>query len=57
MCNSTSFWTLIPRDTDYSSILESSLSIVVQHICLDSRRSDLALLNTLLLGSTESAGS
>ncbi|MHB1605813.1 MAG: sensory rhodopsin transducer [Leptospirales bacterium] len=45
------------RDTDYSSVLESSMPIVVQHTRLDSRRSDLALLNTLLLGSTESAGS
>jgi len=37
----------IPRDTDFSSILRSSVPVVVQHTRLDSRRPDLALLSTL----------
>ncbi|HEV2540945.1 MAG TPA: sensory rhodopsin transducer [Frateuria sp.] len=37
----------IPRDTDYSSVLESDLPIVVQHTRLDSRQAALALLSTI----------
>ena len=37
----------IPRDTPYSSVIESSLPIVVQHTRLDSRQSALALLSTM----------
>ncbi|MGA9333770.1 MAG: sensory rhodopsin transducer [Rudaea sp.] len=37
----------IPVDTDYSSVFESSLPIVVQHTRLDSRQSALALLSTI----------
>lgn len=37
----------VPRDTDYSSVIESSTPIVVQHTRLDSRRSDIALLSTI----------
>ncbi|HTJ46151.1 MAG TPA: sensory rhodopsin transducer [Kofleriaceae bacterium] len=36
----------IPRDTDFSSVLESDVPIVVQHTRLDSRRAELALMTT-----------
>lgn len=38
---------VIPRDTDYSSVIQSSLPIVVQHTRLDSRKAALALLSTI----------
>ena len=41
----------IPRDTDYSSVFESDLPIVVQHTRLDSRQAALALLSTIAYGS------
>lgn len=41
----------IPRDTSYSSVIESSLPIVVQHTRLDSRQSALALLSTIAYGT------
>jgi hypothetical protein len=37
----------IPRDTDYSSVIESDVPIVVQHTRLDSRQSAAALLSTI----------
>lgn len=37
----------VPRDTDYSSVIESDLPIVVQHTRLDSRQPALALLSTM----------
>ncbi|HET6806002.1 MAG TPA: sensory rhodopsin transducer [Frateuria sp.] len=37
----------IPRDTDYSSVIESDVPIVVQHTRLDSRQAALALLSTV----------
>lgn len=37
----------VPRDTDYASILESDVPIVVQHSRLDSRQSANALLSTI----------
>jgi hypothetical protein len=37
----------VPRDTDYSSVFESDLPIVVQHTRLDSRKQALALLSTI----------
>jgi hypothetical protein len=37
----------IPRDTDYSSVFESDVPIIVQHTRLDSRRAEIALLSTL----------
>ena len=36
----------IPRDTDYASVFESDVPIVVQHTRLDSRRAELALMST-----------
>ena len=37
----------VPFDTDYSSIFESDLPVIVQHTRLDSRRAELALLSTM----------
>jgi hypothetical protein len=37
----------VPRNTDYSSVIESSVPIVVQHTRLDSRLAELALLSTM----------
>ncbi len=36
----------IPRDTPYSSLIESDVPVVVQHTRLDSRQSENALLTT-----------
>ncbi|MCG7600850.1 sensory rhodopsin transducer [Halomonas sp. McH1-25] len=37
----------VPRDTDFASVIESNVPIVVQHSRLDSRQSELALLSTV----------
>jgi hypothetical protein len=37
----------IPRGTDYASVIESDVPIVVQHTRLDSRQSANALLSTI----------
>lgn len=37
----------VPRDTDYSSVIESDVEIVVQHTRLDSRQAENALLSTI----------
>ena len=37
----------IPRDTDYASVLESDVPIIVQHTRLDSRRAEIALMSTV----------
>lgn len=36
----------VPRDTDYSSVFESDVPIVVQHTRLDSRHAEISLLST-----------
>jgi hypothetical protein len=36
----------IPKDTDFSSVFESDIPIVVQHTRLDSRRAEISLLST-----------
>lgn len=41
----------VPRDTPYSSVLESTKPIVVQHTRLDSRQPALALLSTIAYGT------
>lgn len=41
----------IPRDTDYSSLIESDIPIVVQHTRLDSRQPANALLSTVAFGA------
>jgi hypothetical protein len=37
----------VPRDTDYASVIEADVPIVVQHSRLDSRKSEVALLTTI----------
>jgi hypothetical protein len=37
----------VPRDTDYASVIESDVPIVVQHTRLDSRQAENALLSTV----------
>lgn len=42
----------IPLDTDYASVIESDVPIVVQHTRLDSRQSENALLSTIAYASS-----
>ena len=42
---------VIPRGTDYASVIESDVPIVVQHTRLDSRQAENALLTTVAYGS------
>lgn len=37
----------VPLDTDYASVFEADIPIVVQHTRLDSRRAEIALLSTI----------
>jgi hypothetical protein len=37
----------IPRDTDYASLIEADVPIVVQHTRLDSRQAETALITTV----------
>ena len=37
----------VPKDTDYASVIESDVPIVVQHTRLDSRQAENALLSTI----------
>jgi hypothetical protein len=37
----------IPRDTNYSALVESNVPVVVQHTRLDSRQAELALMTTM----------
>ena len=37
----------VPRDTDYSAIVQANVPIVVQHTRLDSRRAEIALMTTM----------
>jgi hypothetical protein len=37
----------VPRDTDYASLFESNVPIIVQHTRLDSRDPHIALLSTI----------
>ena len=41
----------VPRDTDYASVIESDVPIVVQHTRLDSRQAENALLSTVAYGT------
>jgi len=41
----------IPRDTDYASLIESDVPVVVQHTRLDSRQAENALLTTIAYGT------
>lgn len=37
----------VPKDTDYASVIESNVPVVVQHTRLDSRQAENALLTTI----------
>lgn len=37
----------IPKDTDYASLIESDIPVVIQHTRLDSRQAENALLSTI----------
>jgi hypothetical protein len=41
----------IPPGTDYASLIESDVPVVVQHTRLDSRQAENALLSTIAFGS------
>lgn len=41
----------VPRDTDYASVIESDVPIVVQHTRLDSRQPENALLTSVAYGA------
>jgi hypothetical protein len=43
----------VPTGTDYSSLIESDVPIVVQHTRLDSRQADSALLSTIAFAGNE----
>jgi hypothetical protein len=43
----------IPRDTDYASVIESDVPIVVQHTRLDSRQADNALMTTIAYAESD----
>ena len=42
----------IPLDTDFASLIESDVPIVVQHTRLDSRQAENALLSTIAYAAT-----
>lgn len=42
----------IPHDTDFASVIESDVPIVVQHTRLDSRQAENALLSTIAYAAT-----
>jgi hypothetical protein len=44
---------LEPKDTDYASVIESDVPVVVQHTRLDSRQAENALLSTIAFASNE----
>jgi hypothetical protein len=37
----------VPRDTDYASVFESDVPIVLQHTRMDSRHAEVSLLSTI----------
>ena len=37
---------IVPRDTEYSSVFESDVPIIVQHTRLDSRHAEVSLMTT-----------
>nr|2II7_A Chain A, Anabaena sensory rhodopsin transducer protein [Anabaena sp.]2II7_B Chain B, Anabaena sensory rhodopsin transducer protein [Anabaena sp.]2II7_C Chain C, Anabaena sensory rhodopsin transducer protein [Anabaena sp.]2II7_D Chain D, Anabaena sensory rhodopsin transducer protein [Anabaena sp.]2II7_E Chain E, Anabaena sensory rhodopsin transducer protein [Anabaena sp.]2II7_F Chain F, Anabaena sensory rhodopsin transducer protein [Anabaena sp.]2II7_G Chain G, Anabaena sensory rhodopsin tr len=42
----------IPHDTDFASVIQSNVPIVVQHTRLDSRQAENALLSTIAYANT-----
>ncbi len=43
----------VPRDTDYASLIESDVPIIVQHTRLDSRQPELAIMTSLAYAADE----
>ena len=43
----------IPKDTDFASVIESDVPVVVQHTRLDSRQAENALLSTIAFAGEE----
>lgn len=43
----------VPHDTDFASVIESDVPIVVQHTRLDSRQAENALLSTIAFAQGE----
>jgi len=43
----------VPKDTDFASVIESDVPIVVQHTRLDSRQAENALLSTIAFSENE----
>jgi hypothetical protein len=43
----------IPRDTDYASVIESNVPVVVQHTRLDSRQAENALISTIAYAASK----
>jgi hypothetical protein len=43
----------IPTDTDFASVIESDVPVVVQHTRLDSRQSENALLSTIAFAASD----
>ncbi len=43
----------IPKGTDYASVIESDVPIVVQHTRLDSRQAENALISTIAFAAME----
>jgi hypothetical protein len=43
----------IPRGTDYASVIESNVPVVVQHTRLDSRQAENALMTTMAFADRE----
>ena len=43
----------IPDDTEFASVIESDVPIVVQHTRLDSRQAELALMSTIAYSGAE----
>ncbi|WP_256437849.1 sensory rhodopsin transducer [Novosphingobium sp. PY1] len=37
----------VPRDTDYASVIEADVPVIVQHTRLDSREAEIALMTTM----------
>lgn len=44
----------IPRDKDYSSVIESNVPVVVQHTRLDSRQAENSVMTTIAYADMES---
>jgi hypothetical protein len=43
----------VPKGTDFSSVIESNVPIVVQHTRLDSRQAENALLSTIAFAGND----